>query len=80
MEHTFTDFELPTHWASALINADESGLEESDIAEMDLFLERHPDIGSCVGVSEESYFKWGNDGTPLGCDTSVFTFIKHSDY
>ncbi len=78
MAQKITEFELPDFWASALINGDESGYTEKDLEEINLFLERHPDIGYCVGVGEESYFKYGNDGTHLGCNTSVFTFIKHT--
>lgn len=64
---------LPEWWACYLINGDASGLEDSEIAEIDSFCEG---LGSCVDVSEEPYFSWENDANGLGGDVAEFTFIK----
>ena len=67
-------FILPAHWAAPLINGDESGLEDRDAEQLHEWLEREQP-GECVDVSEESYFSWYNDATPLGGDVAEFTFI-----
>jgi len=67
---------LPAYWASALINGDESGMEESDIARMDNWLNKN-NPGSCIGCSEEQYFKHSNDATNLGGDVLEYTFAKY---
>lgn len=64
---------LPSWWASYLINSDASGLEDSEIAEIDNSCEG---LGPCVGVSEESYFSWHNDANTLGGDVAEFTFME----
>ncbi len=68
---------LPEYWASALINADYSGLEDSEIQEIEEFETNNRQPGCafyCVGCSEESYFKWSNDATNLGCNVLDYTF------
>ena len=35
----FTEHRLPSHWAPALINCDESGMEDQEIESMDSVLE-----------------------------------------
>lgn len=66
-------YTLPTYWASALINNDESGLEDSDIKQMNNWLERNKP-GSCVEVSEDTDFRTFEG---LGCDVAEYTFIKY---
>jgi hypothetical protein len=68
----FIDYVLPEHWACALINGDESGMEQSDIDEMDRFLGREMP-GSCVDMSD-SWFAHRNDATSLGGDVATFRF------
>jgi hypothetical protein len=68
-------YTLPTYWASYLINADASGYSDEELAEINNFIEGK---GSCIHVSEESYFKWSNDANNLGCDVSEFTFFSFS--
>ena len=64
----FITYDLPTVWASYLVNGDASGLEESDIALCD---RKTVGMGSCVSVSEESYFGRYNG---QGCDLATYTF------
>jgi TPP-dependent indolepyruvate ferredoxin oxidoreductase alpha subunit len=66
---------LPAYWACALINADESGMEESDIKDLNNFLESEKP-GFCVGCSEEQYFSHDNDATNLGGDVLEYYFRK----
>lgn len=66
-------YELPSHWASAPINNDYSGLEDNDVSDIDKFFAKY-NPGHCVDVVGEPYFKWGNQGTHLGCDTLTYLF------
>ena len=45
----------PAHWASYLINGDDSGLELREVAQCDAWLERE-NAGYVVSCSEEAYF------------------------
>ena len=71
-----TTYTLPTHWASALINGDSSGLDEHDEEQM-LRVIAGEDLPDPLSVSEESEFRKYHDAQPYGvpaCDCSVFTF------
>lgn len=68
---------LPAYWASALINADYSGLEDIDIQELERFIARNKEEGKrfyCIDCSEESYFTPYNDAHTLACDVLEYTF------
>jgi len=69
----FTKYVLPAHWASALINGDDSGMRESEIAEMDAWLQAKKP-GLCVGCSDEEFFCCGNDANNLGANCLTFYF------
>lgn len=67
---------LPAIYASSLINSDESGLNDEDIEELNNWLEKEQP-GTCIGCSDESYFKWGHDMKPRqGADVLEFYFHK----
>lgn len=68
------EYKLPAHWASAIINGDDSGLSDNDLVELEAFLEKeeYPNI---VDVSEDSYFSHSNDAGTLACDVSVYTAL-----
>lgn len=66
---------LPAFWASALINGDESGMSESDIAEMDKWLNT-VNPGRCLQCSDEQYFTGFNDAHTLACDVLEYSFTK----
>jgi hypothetical protein len=85
MKHLFTTYELPQHWASALINGDDSGLDEDDIERLNEF-ERDmvKEYGKCwcVDVEEEGYFKTYHDARKYGvlaCNVAIFTFDTSPD-
>jgi hypothetical protein len=74
-EKGFFTYTLPSHWGSALINADYSGLNVECEKEINDFIER-VQPGYCVGMSEESWFTHSNDAHTLACDVAEFTFHK----
>lgn len=80
-------YDLPDFWASALINGDTSGLDESDLRALDAFendmIARE---GSCrcidVGSDEGGDFRRIHDASQFGvlaCNVLPFTFdvTKH---
>lgn len=70
-------FILPEIFASALINDDYSGLEETDINELNAFISDSSEENHCfycVGCSEESFFSWSNDINNLGATCLEYTF------
>lgn len=69
----FTEYTLPAHWASALINADTSGMTDEEEQELTQWLEAEKP-GYCVGCSDEAFFKWRNDATSLGGDCLTYAF------
>ena len=76
------DLELPVDWAVALINSDETGLEDDDQAALDAFVDwMLSKYGKCwcVNVSddESGNFKHYHDASEFGvlaCDVATFTF------
>jgi hypothetical protein len=71
------EYILPSFWASALVNGDESGLSDEEIDAIDAWL-NHMNLGSCVDVSSEEFFSSQHDARfyVLPCDCLEFTFIK----
>jgi hypothetical protein len=67
-------YELPSHWASYLINSDPSGLSDEDIRQCD---EDTANLGYCIDVSAESDFRQYRG---LGTDVSIFTFRKDTSH
>jgi len=71
----FETYLLPEFWAPALINADFSGMEDSDISELAQWL---ADVkpGTCVQCDDSREFsKWHDAiGYVLACDCINFTF------
>lgn len=69
-------FLLPQHWACALVNADETGMSDEEITEMNEWLSDHPELGLCVDVSGEGEFAWTHDAIEyaLACECATFTF------
>ena len=72
---------LPTHWASPLINGDESGLEEEDCEALNAFVDdmvRTYGSCHCVDVSEDTQFMRWHDAVQYGVlasDVAEFTFF-----
>jgi hypothetical protein len=78
MEINTVIYKLPAHFASYLINADASGLEDSEQNEIDAWVERrmayhNTRVFRCVDCGEQ-YFTWHNDLDGLGNDVAEFTF------
>lgn len=80
-------YDLPEHWASALINGDESGLDDDDAAALDRWehATRGADSFFCVDVadSDSGDFRRYHDAERFGvlaCNVAQFTFhrIKES--
>jgi hypothetical protein len=68
---------LPSHWASALINDDRTGLSDDDETTLDSVLAEIGPDWYCVGVSDEPYFTRLHDARQYGvlaCDVLDFTF------
>lgn len=72
---------LPTYWACALINGDESGLEDEDTAALEEFVDdmvRTYGSCHCVDVSEDHEFMRWHDAAQYGvlaADVAEFTFF-----
>jgi hypothetical protein len=71
------DYRLPTHWASALVNDDYSGLTEEDERELKTFLDMLPDGYHPTATIEDLGFCHSNDAGTLACDCSLYTFMKN---
>lgn len=74
---TFETYTLPSHWASYFVNADASGYSDSELNEMDDFVNQNQKTGCdfyCVSVGEDHWFAWRNDANNLGADVCEFTF------
>ena len=71
MKLKFETYVLPVYWASALINGDDSGLEDDEIKEIAAFCKG---LGPCVDVSEEEEFSCTNDANDMGGAVATFTF------
>jgi hypothetical protein len=72
----FTNYILPRHFASALINDDESGLSDSDIDKLNQWLAKIQP-GTCVKVSDNHWFSYNNAIDNLCGDVCEYTFIIH---
>ena len=68
--------DLPSFWASALINGDESGLEDEEQEQLDAWTKDNQNL-YCIDVSEETFFSKYHDAAEYGvlaCDCANFTF------
>lgn len=66
---------LPAHWASALINADTTGLEGEEEEELNHWLTTTAP-GCCIGCTDSPSFTTWHDARPhvLACDCLEYTF------
>ena len=73
---------LPSHWASALINGDESGMDDDDCRALNAFVAagvKEYGLFMCIDVSDDDGgdFRKYHDAEPYGvlaCDVATFTF------
>lgn len=69
-------FVLPAYFASALINADESGLSEEEIQLLRDFVQENCG-GLCVGCSDDQFFTQHHEFKIIGaCDCKEFYFER----
>ena len=74
-------FELPTHWAPALLYGDNSAIDEDDDTQaldafVDWMLAKYGQCW-CVDVADDAAFTNWHDATSFGalaCDASTYTF------
>jgi hypothetical protein len=74
-------FTLPDYWAPALINGDETGLDDDESAALTEFCEwlNSQGINACaIDCTEESEFRHTHDATEwvLACNCLDFTFTR----
>tara|TARA_R110002167_G_scaffold70465_11_gene198867 strand:- start:10504 stop:11919 length:1416 start_codon:yes stop_codon:yes gene_type:complete len=79
------EFEIPTFYASAIINADNSGLSDEDDEELDDFIneivETYGNANFMLGdKSDESYFSSSNDVNNLGSDVTILYLQPTKEY
>jgi hypothetical protein len=66
----------PSHWASYLINGDDSGMEPEEKAQCDAWIKREG-VGLPVSC-EDAGFIWNHDARvecPLGSDCQTYIFL-----
>ena len=78
-------YDLPSHWASYLINGDSTSFSLNDdegkaeLALIDQFVKDSEAIGAIITCSEESFFSKYHDAFDYGvkaCDCLTYTFIQ----
>jgi len=67
MEDTHCVLAVPSHYLSALVNGDESGLEPEDVEELEAFIAANPEANGIESVSEDHHFDGYQDVTPCIC-------------
>ena len=72
--------ELPTHWATALMYDDTSGLDPEDQAQYDAYCRAMDErylSWHCVDISDDDQFMRHHDAAPYGvlaCNVATFMF------
>lgn len=81
LKHTYT---LPSYWASALVNGDDTGLSDEEVAEVEScadWLCSQLGHAECVGISEEEWFATSNDWDSTAGNVVEYTFLTNvEDY
>jgi hypothetical protein len=73
-------FDLPEHWACALVNGDESGMDDADCRALQAFTDwMVKTYGQCwcLDVTESQGFQRYHDAHQFGvlaCEVATFTF------
>tara|TARA_B100001094_G_scaffold92054_1_gene87986 strand:+ start:294 stop:551 length:258 start_codon:yes stop_codon:yes gene_type:complete len=82
-ESNLIELTLPNHWAAPLINGDDTGLDEQDLASLNEFCDDQLQNLHCLDVKEDSSFVKHHDAMQycLATDCSTFTFMElNSNY
>ena len=68
-------YKIPSYFLSALVNSDETGLEERDSIELNSWLSYLPKGYKVWDYdhNSEAYFSWSNDVTNYGADVTDTT-------
>jgi hypothetical protein len=73
-------FTLPTYLATALINGDMTGLEDSDVPAYEAALQLAGN-GNYVSMGDDEWFSWSNDlpgkAGRLGGNVAEFMVLSH---
>ena len=69
-------WDLPTSWASYLVNGDSSSLTEDEVSAIDCWVQEYASGKSCVSVGEEYSFCKYHDGDEFWAadDCAVYLF------
>ena len=70
-------FTLPAYWASALVNADYSGLKDSEVKEINEWVRKTREPGHnlyCLGTDGNEWFKQRNDANDTAGSVLRFSF------
>lgn len=78
MQLNIETYTLPAHWASALVNADTSGMEDDEEQALNDWMDHHQP-GVCLSCSEVPEFRKFHDAAPsvLACDCLDFDFTVY---
>ena len=75
------EYTLPVHWASSLINGDDSGLDDIEQAQLDEFIaDMIDEHGTCqcidAKLDDTTFFKYhdANSYGVLACECAIFVF------
>jgi len=78
---TMIEYTLPVHWASSLINGDDSGLDDIEQAQLDEFIaDMIDEHGKCYCIGAKSddttFFKYHDASSygVLACECAIFVF------
>ena len=78
---TMIEYTLPVHWASSLINGDDSGLDDIEQAQLDEFIaDMIDEHGTCQCIDAKlddavfTSFHDANDVGVLACECAIFVF------
>jgi hypothetical protein len=70
---------LPAYWASALVNCDDSGLEDGERQVLEAWCKRtNTNYGTCLNVGEP-YYARSNDAGTLAGDVAEYLFPEEAD-
>jgi hypothetical protein len=75
------EYDLPAHWASALINGDYTGMDDDEQAEVDRWLERVKP-GTATDMGEASFSSRSDHlpGRHYGGDVATYTFLRYDKH
>ena len=76
------EYRAPSHWASALVNGDRSGLTDAEERDLDAWTATLGDRRHIVDVDDGGdfgAFYFPSEGRSLGCDLATYTALVERD-